>query len=110
MTVYTQLITFTTAPVAISITDGNGRAITRATRIYAEPASGSHVMFVEQIGVATGANGGTAGVIRQLNPFSSTPLDSWEVASQKPSNIISLNQYQFDGTSGESIRVTIHVG
>jgi hypothetical protein len=116
MQVYTQLITFTTAPVALSITDSQSRPVLRACRIYAEPAtSNAHDCFVEVDGVATGASGSTAGVIKRIaapiaaNTAGAAAVDHWDLADQNGLNRVDLTQYQFDGTGGEKLRVTVFV-
>jgi hypothetical protein len=116
MQAYFALATFTTSPVVItSLTFKNSAgatvaAPTQATRIRVEPASGSNVSFVEVLGLATGATGGTDGVIHQLAAYSATgPLDSWEIVAQKGGNLISVGEFQLDGTSTEKVRVTVWV-
>jgi hypothetical protein len=64
---------------------------------------------VEVAGLSTGASGSTAGVVRQLASFASTPLDHWEIVDQKGGNLITLSEYQLDGTSSETARVTVYV-
>jgi hypothetical protein len=111
LNVYTQLASFTTAPVALSFTDVNGNPITRAQRLIIEPAStNTHDCFVEAAGVATGATGATAGVIRVLAKppaaNSGTITDMFEMATQHEHGI-DTNAFQVDGTSGEKCRITI---
>ena len=115
MQVFYQLLTFTTAPVALSLTE-NESSVTRACRIYAEPAdSNTHDCYVEAAGVATGASGSTAGVIKRLskptaaNTAGFQASDHWELADGNGLNRVDLTQYQFDGTSGEKVRVTVFV-
>lgn len=108
--VYTQLATFSTAPIALSFTDGSGRAVTRLKRLIIEPATGNtHDMLVEAAGVATAATGATLGVIRVLAKppaaNSGTITDIFEIADQHGDGIDSLS-FQVDGTSGEKCRIT----
>ena len=114
MQVFHQELTFTTSPVKITLTDGSGRTPLRATRLYVEPAStNTHDAFVECAGLATGATGATDGVIKVLakppTAGSGTVTDFFEIVDQKGGNAIELSQFQFDGTSGEKVRVTIQV-
>jgi len=116
MQVYYQLLTFTTAPVPLSITDNHSNPVYRASRVYAEPATANaHDCFVEAVGVATGATGSSAGVIRRLSkPIAAdtagaAAVDHWELADEDGLNRVDLTQYQFDGTSGEKVRVTVFV-
>lgn len=116
MQIFSKLITFTTAPVVLSFVDSNNNPILRMMRIYAEPATSNlHDCFVESTGaaVATGATGNTMGVIKRLAKppvvDNGTPTDFWDVAANFGSNILEVAQYQFDGTAGEKVRVTIHV-
>lgn len=113
MQIFHKLITFGGSPVVPLFMDVNGNTIFRCMRIYAEPAStNTHVCFVEAAGIATGATGATDGVIKQLGIPSATgvqTVDFWEVAANFGSNILEIAEYQFDGTSGEKLRLTIHV-
>jgi hypothetical protein len=64
---FTSLITFGATPVPITISDVNGNPITRVSRIFVEPCVGNlHDCYLEAVGVAPGANGGTDGVIKRL--------------------------------------------
>lgn len=118
MQAFFALATFTTSPqllADLTFTNSIGGTVAvnpaQCSRIYVEPASGSHVMFIEVAGLATGADGSTAGVIRQLAAYSATgPLDSWEIADQKGGNQLTLSEYAVDGTAAETARVTIYVG
>lgn len=110
MAIYHQLITFGSSPVAITAGDGTGRA----TQLYAEPVVGNSAdCFVECAGLATGATAATDGVIKVLAKppaaGSGTITDSWEVAMQKGGNPLFLNQFQFDGTASDKLRLTIYV-
>lgn len=110
MQVFVQLVTFTTTPVALAVTDDEATVVHHATRVFVEPASGTHVSYVEKVGVATSAGDATLGVIKRLAAYASTGiLDHWEITDQKGGNLIDLSQYQFDGTAGEKLRVTVYV-
>lgn len=110
MQVFSTVITFTTAPVGLSLVDGGNNPITRGCKIFVEPASGTHVMYVEVKGTATGAGDATAGVIKRLNAYNASGiLDNWDLEDQSNGNTIDLLEYVFDGTSGEKCRVTVHV-
>jgi hypothetical protein len=111
LNVYTQLATFTTSPVALSFTDGSGNAVTRVQRLIIEPATGNtHDCFVEAAGVATGATGATAGVIRVLAKppaaNAGTLVDMFEMATQCE-HAIDTKAFLVDGTSGEMCRITV---
>lgn len=110
LNVFTQLATFGAAPIALSFTDGSGRAVTRLKRLIIEPATGNtHDCFVEAVGVATGATGATAGVIKVLAKppaaNSGTITDIFEIADQHAEGIDSLS-IQVDGTTSEKCRIT----
>jgi hypothetical protein len=110
--VMSQIITFTTAPVALSFTDGAGNAVTRLQRLYIEPlTSNSHDAFVEIAGTGTGASGNTQGVVKRLSKppaaNAGTVVDFWEVSTQGHNGIDAL-QFTCDGTSGEGVRVTAY--
>jgi hypothetical protein len=65
--VFTTLLTFGASPVPLAFTDVNGNPITRAQRLYVEPAGGNlHNCYVEALGTIAGASGATAGVLRSL--------------------------------------------
>ena len=110
MQIFTQLITFGASPVAPNIQDAEGNRITRCTRFYVEPASGTHVSFVEKAGTASGAGDTTAGVVKRLAAYSSTGiLDNFFFESLRDVNDIDLTQWQFDGTAGEEIKLSVFV-
>lgn len=84
--------------------------VNRATRLYAEPdISNSHKSYV---GVASMASGDTsANVIKQLQAPATgvNPIGNYfEVVDGDGKNTLELDQYAFDGTSGEKMRITIH--
>lgn len=111
MQVYQQVLTFGGSPVVISIQDAQSRVIGRASRLYAEPDnSNTHACYV---GVAAMASGDTsAHVIKQLQSPATgvNPVGNYfQVEDGNGKDTLELAQYAFDGTSGEKIKVTIHV-
>jgi hypothetical protein len=113
MQIFSQLITFTSAPVSFAVTDANGNQIKQCSQIYIEPAypsSSGHEQFIEQSGLSTGAGPGTAGVIKVLAPLAASgPQDFWRVSDHKGGNLIEISQFAADGTTGEKMRVTYFV-
>lgn len=86
---------------------------TRATRLHVEPADAN--VNVCYIGGPTFvmATSTVDGVIRQLAIPDTThkqPLDSFDVDISMGKDMIELDQYLFDGTAGQKVRVTILVG
>lgn len=113
LNIYHALLVFAGAPQVLAFVDGGGNPITRIQRLIVEPASSNtHDCFVEAAGVATAATGSTDGVIRRLAKppaaDSGTLVDFFEVAVQV-GNMIDTKSLQFDGTSGEKVRVTAFV-
>jgi hypothetical protein len=107
MQILSTIATFTTAPLLLSALF---TTVPRATRVLIQPASGSHVSFVEAAGVATGASDTTSGVIYRLAAYAASGiLDHFDLVSQKESNQIDLASLQVDGTSGEAAKVSIFI-
>lgn len=111
MQIFPVLVVFGGEPVVLSVTDGNGRPITQASQIYVEPAADMAAQaFVETAGVATGATASTKGVIKALQAYqSSGPQDYWRIVDHKGGNLLELSQFQFDGTTGQHLRVSVFV-
>ena len=107
MQILSTIATYTTSPVTVA---SLFTSVPRCTRVLIQPASGSHVAFVETAGVATGGTDATDGVIYRLAAFASTGiLDRFDIVSQKQSNEIDLASLQVDGTSGETCKVSIFI-
>ena len=107
MQILSTIATYGGSPIVLS---SLFTSVPRCTRVTIQPASGSHVAFVETAGVATGATDTTDGVIYRLASYSASGiLDHYDLVVQKGSNEISLDSLQVDGTSGEQCKVTVFV-
>lgn len=106
MRVYTEVLTF----------DGGGNkqlaAVTtrgKAYRMYVQPdAANTHVAYVGDPSFLK-ATSTVAGVIHQLAKPSAADavLDKFDIWAEGVQDGLELVQYNFDGTSGEKVRVTL---
>lgn len=106
MRVYTEVLTF----------DGGGNkqlaavaTRVRAYRMYVEPdAANTHVAYVGDPTFVK-ATSTVAGVIKQLaKPTAADAvLDHYDVWGEGVQDGLELSEFNFDGTSGEKVRVTL---
>lgn len=114
MKLFTQVLTFTTAPVQVVAADTQpvpcNVSLDHVSHIYVEALTGnSHVSFV---GVKTVSTSDGTGVISAIGIPDTTSTGArvpfWE-AKSTVSNRLDLTQLYFQGTGGEGVKVTFIV-
>jgi len=103
----TQTITFDgTGAKSIDITQFlNGS--NRLAILYVEPArANTHPAYVGVAGMVLGTSLLTDVITELATPASGLPLDRFIIDVSSKQNVIDATVYVFDGTSGESVKIT----
>ena len=113
MIIYQAVLTLTHGtPQQVSFTDPQGNPILKCTRLTAEPGDGnSHVAYIGNATMAIGTSTET-GVVKRLAPPSGATaiIDMYDTGIQQShGNVISFNDFYFDGTTSEQVKVSAYV-